>query len=171
MQKLFHLFLDIALLRKGPQDVPAIQSLLTLSACTYLIVGMIQVLVAGEAVRGIVLTFVEFILLGGFVFGLLSFYKKPERFTQTLIAMLGAGTIIGLVAIPLMPAITSSNEQLSVLPFLLYLTLISWSVMVSAFILQHALGISRQLGVAWSMGYLVFFIILSGIFFPVSQVS
>ncbi len=89
MKEILRLFVQIALLRRGPQDLPASLLLLVLTVIGYLGVN----LMVGSAVlrdyhwRGLLLADAVFMLL--WYIGLLSLAGRPERILQTLTAIFG----------------------------------------------------------------------------------
>lgn len=101
MHALIRLFIDIALHRKGPQDIPAGGAMLGLALCAYLAFGAASLwptaagtgLLAGQLALDLVLV----VLVFG---GLLAVTGRAARVPQTLAALLGTGALLSAVALP-----------------------------------------------------------------------
>ena len=159
MSTLFNLFFDICLLRKGPQDIPASLVLLKLCLLTYALSGLLTLLSgtgAGYPLQALVLVLVDIILLAGVSYGVLLFLGQPQRFTQTLTALSGTGTLLQLIALPLglWYDRAASSDGVAIIPALLWLSLLLWSITITAHILRHAFAITFALGVLYALGYL-----------------
>jgi len=155
MTELLRLFTQIALLRKGPQDLPASPILLALTIFGYFVIH----LVVGTAlppmpgpwinhlILDIVFTFCWYALL-------LYVAKKPERFLQTTTAVYGYQTVLS----PLLVAalwLQRRFEQDSLWQFpvtLVSLALLIWIIAANSHIVKAALE--------WSMAPSVALVIL-----------
>jgi hypothetical protein len=167
MLALFNLFVDLCLLRRGPQDVPASPVLLKLSLLAYAGVGLLVLLVSTEPLTALVQTLLDVVLLTGLTYTILSFQKYGARFGQTLIALTGSGTLLGLVALPVVvwlegEAAAGGDVEL---PSLLFLLLLGWSIAVMAHILRHALSTTHWMGLLYALAYLAVSIAFSGLLF------
>ncbi len=95
MTELLRLYSQIALLRKGPQDVPAVGLGLVLTAVAYFIVNAVMVLLlpllSGPWLRALVLD-VAFTLV--WYWALLRIMGRRARFVQTAAAILGYRTVL-----------------------------------------------------------------------------
>jgi hypothetical protein len=96
MQSLFRTYLDIALWRKGPQDLPASPRLCALMALLYVGITFVQArfmhypLADGMAMVAVdVCNQVTWLVL------LLVFFSRVQRIPQTLNAVLGVGVLLG----------------------------------------------------------------------------
>ena len=95
MQELIRLYTQIALLRRGPQDLPASALLLALTVAGYFAINFIVSVVLppfpGPWVQqlcvDVVFTFVWYVLL-------LRIVRKPERFLQTATAVYGYQAVL-----------------------------------------------------------------------------
>lgn len=157
MPLLVKAFLDIALFRRGPQDLPP-SSLLLLLALAFHLFGSTALSVTEYSpwqalLAGIVDTVVLVLLAGT----LLISYGKKERLTQTLTALAGTGGLISLAAIPLVSllAYLKTQDLATDVPILFLLLLIIWSIAIVGNILRHALSVGPGLGTGLS---LVFYI-------------
>jgi hypothetical protein len=130
------LFFDIAILRKGPQDVPASIWVLRVVLPVYVLINLLISLINEPFSTAALQIMVDFGFVFAFVWPLLYFAAKLARFRQTLCALLGTDAIISVFAIP---AIASLSAQPSGLAVLFMFILMIWHWLVSAHILRHAL--------------------------------
>jgi len=159
MRALFDLFFDICLLRRGPQDVPASVSLLWLCVLTYLASGYAALLAgvgAAYPLHALVLALTDLALLAGMSYAVLHALGHRARLTQTLTALTGCGTLLQLIALPLGIWFDRANAARSgaELPFILWLALLTWSIVVSAHILRHAFAVNFGIGLLYAFAYL-----------------
>lgn len=154
MVALFNLFLDICLFRKGPQDVPASTALLKLCLIAYTLSGLLVLLLNTSIPVAILQILLDLVLLSGLLYWGLILHHHPQRFEQSLSALTGVGTLMGLLALPLMLWIVNQTADDDVsLPSLLLLALIGWSIAITAHILRHAFETSLGFGILYALGY------------------
>lgn len=154
MLALFNLFLDICLLRKGPQDTPASMALLKICLLAYALSGLLVLLFSTPAPVALSQILLDMVLLSGLLYLALTLRRHPKRFEQTLSALTGTGALMGLLALPLMSWIIHQEEGANTaLPSLLLLVLMVWSIAIMAHILRHAFEISIWLGALCALGY------------------
>ena len=80
--------------------------------------------------------------------------RHPLRFEQTLSALTGTGTLMGLLALPLMVWIVQQSPDGDIaLPSLLLLGLMAWNIAIMAHILRHALNTPIWGGALYALGY------------------
>ena len=163
MRALFDLFLDICLFRKGPQDVPAGMALLKLCLLGYGLSGLMVLLLNTPAPVAILQILLDLVLLAGLLHLALLARRHSRRFEQTLSALTGTGTLMGLLALPVMFWIISQGPDGDVQwPSLLLLALMAWSVAIMAHILRHALDIPVWAGALGALGYTFLSLTLTG---------
>jgi hypothetical protein len=98
MQQLLQLFIDIAMFRRGPQDLPASRSLVSLMFAIYALSGCAQVLLMGWDLRStLLLVLIDTVMLCGWVWAVLVFFSRRQRFIQTMTAVLGIGTLLAIL--------------------------------------------------------------------------
>ena len=154
MHALFDLFFEICLFRKGPQDVPAGMALLKLCLLGYGLSGLAMLLLSTPFPVAILQILLDLVLLAGLLHLALLARRHPRRFEQTLSALTGTGTLMGLLALPLVVWITQQSSEGDIqLPSLLLLALMAWSIAIMAHILHHALNIPLWVGALSALGY------------------
>jgi hypothetical protein len=100
MLKLLQTFVDITLWRKGPQDLPAARFLALCALVAYVSTSFIQVQLFHLRLRTAVLIIaVDVVMLLGWLWVVLAFFGRRQRFVQTITAVLGVGTLMGLLDI------------------------------------------------------------------------
>lgn len=171
MYALFNLFLDICLLRKGPQDVPPSPILLKLTLLAYGVSSLLILLLVTAAGAAIMQALTDILLLAGLTYVALHSVQLSARYTQTLTALAGAGTLLGVLALPLFFWIGQAAQRQTdaSLPGLLFLGLIVWDLAVMSHILRHALSVNRWIGLLYALAYFFISIMLRNLLFPVEQ--
>ncbi len=178
MQALVRLFIDIALHRKGPQDVPAAGAVLGLALGAYLALGALALLPQTAGV-GVLLSHlaVDLALVLLCFGGLLVLTGRADRLGQTLAALFGTGALLSAVALPFVwllagaPHEADSPGELplaTLLGSLGLFTLLIASLLVTGHIARHALDWSYPAGVLLAVLYLAASVALFRWLFPVS---
>jgi hypothetical protein len=143
LRALFKALVDIALLRRGPEEVPASPVLLGVVIAIY--VGVVLLVAApfigspGRAAAELALS-VTFTLL--FYRGVLQFARKTERFTQTMTALYGISAVFSPVVLPLVAALAAQAKAQTPPPALLILGILFlciWGIAITVYILRSAL--------------------------------
>lgn len=142
MTELIRLFAQIALLRQGPQDVPASGLLLAATVLGYSVVNIAVSLVmppiAGPWLKHLL---VEIAFLLAWYALLLRFVGRPERYPQTATAVFGYQAVLS----PLWIASSWLIQRFAEVPAwqfpvsLIGLVLLVWMIVVNSNILKSAL--------------------------------
>ena len=153
---IIHFFLDLCALRRKPQDLPASTVLFALVLAAGLCGGLLLATAAGAPVlEGLGQTALDFLLMLAALQLGLKLVGKQRRFVQSATALVGAETVIGLVALlPVSlagPALEESPQL--VLAGFLFLALVVWSVVVSGHILRHSFDLTFGQGVAIAIAF------------------
>jgi hypothetical protein len=164
MYQLIVLFFEIAILRKGPQDVPPSPWLLKLLLPAYVTVNVLVLLLNGDLSTALLQITVDFLLTVGFSWPLLHFAGKPARFRQTLCALIGTDTLISFFAIP---AVASLSSQATDLAYIAMLVLMVWHWLVSGHIFRHALDKPLFFGLGLALLYILISSQVMALLFPV----
>ncbi|KAA6185197.1 hypothetical protein F2Q65_09830 [Thiohalocapsa marina] len=167
MLPILHFFVELCLLRRRPQDLPGSRALLGLVVLAALLGGMLLAITAGASVMaGLAQTALDILLLLGALHLGLKLLNRQPRFLQTATSLLGADTLIGVVAllpVGLAAPGTDAGGQL-MLAGLLFLGLVVWSVLVAAHILRHALEIRLAQGAAIAVAFdILSFMLIGGL--------
>ncbi len=162
---------QICLLRKGPQAFPYSWSLFVIMLVTYLVADVI--LFVAQGLRGIDIiteTLCDMALQLVFFILVLGIWRKLPRFNQTTTALLGTGTIIMLVAVPLSFAATllPASFVVDIAQVLLY-GILAWSILVMGNIARHALDTGLTIGIVIAGTYTLLNLVLFAVFFPIKS--
>ena len=166
METLFRATLAIALLRKGPQTLPASPFLLYLVLVVHWATGVVLGLFSLSLPLALLSSLTGTLIMVALVHGLLLLHGLHSRVTQTLSALAGCEVLIGLLALPL-TALFYTGGTMAELAALLSLLLLGWNVAVAAHIFRHALNVSMGMGLLFAIGYTLISLSLSGLVGPV----
>jgi hypothetical protein len=165
LKALLNYFVDLCLLRVGPQDLPVSIPLLSILTGLNILVGWVMIV---DARGGLLTAFGESLFETGLMLAALYFALKSQqrlaRFPQTATALMGSGLLLGLLALPL---ISWSQRAESIEAGLLLLLLILWSIVVMGHILRNSFELSLSIGVGLAFGYTLLAWNLTILFFPV----
>jgi hypothetical protein len=167
LRLLFNFFIELAWLRRAPQDLPASPVLLVLVVLFGLAAGLLLAMTAGVRLgSGLVQTVLDIGLMLGALAVALRLIGRPARFLQTATALIGVDTLITLMAllpVGLARPVETENGLLA-LAGLLFMLLIAWSVLAIGHILRHAFELALFQGMAIAVGFdLLSFVIIGGI--------
>lgn len=149
-------FLQIALRRRGPEDLPDSRFLLLMAGAAYVVT---QALLASSVyatpfalARSLVL---DLLLLCGCLWGLLRLAGHTARYRQTLTAVLGTGALLSLCMLPFNYWLDLAAEpgKPALAPTLGLLAVVSWSLVVNGHIFSRALSRPFVAGLAISVAY------------------
>lgn len=167
MLALFRFFIQLAILRRGPQDLPASSALLVLLAVINVLVGTANAVELFGGVRAALgANLLDLFLTMLLLFALLQFKGHLARWQQTASAFFGLGVLAGLI----MLLVRSPAQGLGVgdIAILLDLVLAVWLHIALGNVLRHALGVPLLAGVMIMLSYTVLaFNLIARIFPPV----
>ncbi|WP_440997821.1 hypothetical protein [Arhodomonas sp. SL1] len=152
LQHIARIVLDICLLRRGPQDLPASTSLLGLAIAASALVGYPTMRALPEAtgtpgmdvIVGLVVTF-------AFAYGLLQAHGLGNRLVQTASALFATDVVISAIALVVLTLVPGQAPVAS----LALLVLVVWNVAIVGHIFRHALDTGMSLGVAWALALMI----------------
>lgn len=153
---LFSEFLQVCLLRKRPQDLPASPILFLLAVSCYGLISAALLLPTQSPgfalLTGLIEAGMLLLITGLFVY----LRSVPERWLQTSTALAGTGTVFSLIAFPLFywRVFFSIGPEAQTLIGLLVTLLVLWNIAVMSHILRNALSSSWMLGVLGSITYI-----------------
>jgi hypothetical protein len=167
---LVHFFIELCLLRRNPQDLPASTTLFGLVLAVAVVGGLLLSLTAGASLAaGLAQTLLDLLLMLGVLHLATKALNKQARYVQTATALVGVDVVIGLVALlPVslaQPVATGAEPGAGVLlAGLMFLVLVGWSVLVVGHILRHAFDVSLAQGVVIAIAFDVFsFVVISAL--------
>ena len=165
--------LSLLLLKSAPQDLPYSPLLTAKLVAFYLVSGFIvlQTTINPEDLyAGLLLGLaIQYI----FTYMVLRALNKKSRFEQTFCAILGVGLLFNLMSWPVFSVLSdgSMSDAVKASMSLLFLMLMSWEVLVKAYIFRHALEMKMFSALALSFSLLFISIALSQLIFPVEAAS
>lgn len=167
MLALLRFFIQLARLRRGPQDLPASPALLVLLAVLSVLVGTVNgAELFGGARAALGANLLDLFLSMVMLFALLQFKGHVARWQQTASAFLGLGVLAGLIMMLIKaPAVVLGISGFAMLADLM---IAIWLHIALGNVLRHALGIPLLAGVMIVLSYTVLaFSLIARIFPPV----
>jgi hypothetical protein len=169
MLRLAKAFLDIALWRRSPAQLPASLFLLGIVAGAVALLEVVGALLPpSQSDRILTRVILNVGLPLAFAWVVLAITRHGQRFLQTGIALLGVAVLAELVLYPLgsLLNVVGSDRPASIpLGLLLFIGLI-WYLLACANIWRAALDSGLGLGIAISVGYLLLSMVLEQQLFP-----
>lgn len=158
--------LDILLLRKGPQDLPAVQTPVLVSLIAYFSLNFLLLRSGLPAAQAMLHAFLACGVLVLYTHFLLRWRQLGVRFMQTLLALLLTGIVLGLLTVGPMRALTpfleavataESESEILVQPpawaVLMYAVVGLWHLVVMGHIFRHALDTTLGRGILLTLLY------------------
>lgn len=167
MLALLDAFLQIALRRRGPEDLPDSRFLLRLALVAYMLAQLPVVAVlygwTGAAMLAILM---DTGLLALFFWLTLKLTRRIGRYRRTLTALLGTGALLALPQAPLVffSKMATAAGQPPVGPTVGLLVVLFWSIIVQAHITARALSSNFGVGLAIALAYFILSYQVSGQF-------
>lgn len=165
MAALFKVFWQIALLRKGPQVLPASRELMLVVLAAHWLLGVVLVVDTFSLDRALLSGLVGTLILVATVHGLLVLRHRHSRVTQTLSALAGCEVLLGLLMLPLLAMLHLGGGAQS-MAALFWLLLIGWNVAIAAHIFRHALEVKQGLGLLFGVAYIILSMTLTSFLVP-----
>lgn len=149
-------FLQIALRRRGPEDLPDSRFLLLVAGLAYVATQAILAASAYGSAGGLVRSLVlDLVLLCGCLWGLLRLSGHAPRYRQTLTAVFGTGALLSVCMVPFNYWLDVAGEpgKPALAPTLGLLAVVSWSLVVNGHIFSRALSRPFAAGLVISVAY------------------
>ena len=162
-------WLQQCLLRRAPQDDPLSYTALQWSIAAYVLMDLLQAGTSSDWPVSLGMTLLDTLVMILFVWALLRLMKKSARFVQTLTALAGTGTLLGIVGLPLMlqaARTTQAEDAAAGILVLSWLLMLVWSIAVQAHIFRHALSAGYATGLLVAGLHMVLIITLVETLFP-----
>jgi hypothetical protein len=171
MNALARAIFDIAMLRLGPEDLPASRFLLRVTLFAYVVFGAIgSAFYVGGPAELLGQTGLDLVLVFGFFGLLLLLNRKSARLQQTMTAVLGTGSLLYLVRLPLDLWLNAlPDDAPATVPALLMLLLAVWSIIITGHILNRALEIPFLGGIVLGVAFFVINVATYAALFPVGN--
>ena len=169
MIQLVKLFWDICALKAAPQDLPASSFLLMLVLAAYFVTGAVVAAFQWPLSQALVAALLDTVFLTIISRVLLWARMLSARFIQTLTALAGSGTVMTLIALPLVlwqGLVGVTDVNVPTLPSWLLMVWMIWNVVVVGHILRHALSTVLPLGIVLAAVYAYITFQLMRIFLP-----
>jgi hypothetical protein len=165
-------FIDIALHRRGPDELPPSLFLLSVLIGLYLLAGFVGLWTLGVLDPGNAkLLFIDVVLFPAYVFVALRLFGHDRRFPQTMIALLGVDIVLNVVGLPL--ALWSRSIAVppdpGSAPMMLRLLLVLWWIDVAGFVLSRGIGRPYFVGVLFVLVYVLTSIGIGDFLFPAAS--
>lgn len=162
MRSLFQLFLDIALWRRGPRDVPAAGTMYLFVAAVYFLVGTVEAAVVRGWPTAFFLSAADLALVLVVLFVPLLATRLTHRFLQAATAVLGAGIVVALPRVALLFVVEQlgARHPLAFLVWLAALALIAWYLAIVANVVRLSTERPLAIGVLAALAYFVSSILL-----------
>lgn len=156
MLRILDVFLQIALRRLGPEDVPDSRFLLLLTGLVYVLAqGLLALPVYHASLMLARSLALDLLLLCGCLWGLLRLTDHAVRYQQTLTAMFGTGALLGVCMLPFNYWLDMAAEpgKANMGPTIGLLAVISWSLAVNGHIFSRAMSLPFAAGLVISLAY------------------
>jgi len=171
MFEILRLFYDIALFKKGPQDVPFSKLLTQTTLIGYASVSFLMFFMGSHFPKALLQVGTDILLLAGFTYITLSITGKLARYQQTFCALLGTDMLISLCAIPATASMLVANNILGDMAVLAMIGLMLWHWAVLGHIFRHTLSESFSFGFGIGFLYMFSAYLVMGLLFPEVSVA
>jgi hypothetical protein len=173
------LFLDIAMHRKGPQDVPAERGVFVFALAAYLLAGAAALWPTASGTREVFgQLMLDLVLMVAVCAALLALTGRAVRLGQTLAALFGTGALLSAAALPFVWLLAATLGGVETMPetippaaalsSIALFGLLLASLLVTGHILRHALDWSYAGGVMAATAYFALSTFIFRSVFPVS---
>jgi len=154
MKKVIDVFWKICLFKLAPQDLPVSSFLLLVSMLGYGLAGVLVGLMSLSPGQAIISSVLDIALVGSMTQLLLWIKEMGPRFQQAFTALMGTGAIMGFLALPLVFLQVQAGDQPALLPSVMLLGLVMWSLGIVGHILRHTISAPFYVGVLLAVLYM-----------------
>ncbi len=152
-------FIDICMFKAGPADIPASAWLMKLSLLCYFILSLLINTFEYGFLVSFLASIIEIVFVLFVVNILLQFRGLTNRYFQTVAAIAGTSSCIGIVALPVMMLFHffegSEDVRVTVLAAWLMILLTLWSLAVTGHIFKQALAIKQGTAIVIAVAYVI----------------
>jgi len=148
-------FLDIALIRDGPQCLPTSRLLLTVAYLGYAVVAVVVFGMRYSASTVIAAVVLDLVLVTAFFALVLDFKGQRARIVQSLTAIVGTSALLGFCLLPVQVWLLQADhgEAIHQGHALVWLLLVAWDMLIRANVLRNALELRWGMALAYSFAY------------------
>lgn len=164
MDTILKTIIGIALLRTGPQSLPASTVLTAVAVAVHGLVGLLHGLLSLPPGRAVWSALLGTLIMVAVVHGALVFTGRGARTRQTLAALAGCEVVVGLVALPLVAGLGEGGAGAA---GLLLLALLGWNLAIAGHVFRHALETGPFGGFGVAVGYMVLSFVVVDAVMPV----
>lgn len=153
MGTLIRVIWQIALMRQGPQQLPASSFLMWLVLAVHWLTGVLLGLFTLPALESLLSALAGTLIMAAVVHTLLLLYRYHQRLVQTLTALAACEVMLGLFAIPptVLFYVGGGVQDIAAMMLLL---LLGWNVAIAAHIFRHAVGVMIGIGLVFAIAYI-----------------
>jgi hypothetical protein len=173
MSALLHKFIQIALLREGPQELPGLAMVLWIALAAVFMTSLAGLLFAYPFQGAVFRSLAAIAIPAAIIYAALRLKDRQSRFLQCYAAICGASAVVYALALPLMPIFFSANvSTLSGKLIIVFMLLLDvWMLLISAHIFRHTFEVGMATGVSLALGLMVFTLVAIESITPASSVQ
>ena len=152
-------FVSLSLFRSSPANLPTSQACLAITIVAYYAVGLALLLDQRSALQIFFQVAIDVFMLALICYLVLRFLGKPQRFLQTLTALVGVGLIISIAASPLYLMTNEADLEAGNAPIILQLNLavLIWNLAAISLIFKRSFEIQTLLAGFISFNYFLLY--------------
>lgn len=154
------LYFKIAFFKASPDQLPLNISCMLKALLIYCAINLFLLNTQSSLIQVLMQIFVELSLLSFFVYFGLKIKQTPERFLQTLSALIGAGMVISLISTPIYYIFTPqflNQEEVSQSFINITVVLLVWNLAIISHIFKRSFEINMIMAAVLSFNYLILF--------------
>ena len=161
-------FVEIALFRKAPQDLPESRLLLGLALGAHAALGMALYAMRKDPLTALIAGATGTLLLVALTLSLLFAIGLAPRTVRTLTALSGIDVVIGVVGLPVTAWLNAATgaSPIDGVASLAFVVLLIWNLAVAGHVLRHALSVPLPMGVVLALIIFVVSVIVMMRLFP-----
>lgn len=171
MSALLNKFIQIALLREGPQELPGLSMVLWIAVAAVFVTSLAGLLFAYPLHGAVFRSLAAIAIPAAILYAALHLKSRQSRFLQCYAAICGASAVVYVLALPLMPIFFSANVSTLAgkLVIVFMLALDVWMLLISAHIFRHTFDVGMSTGVSLALGLMVLTLVAIEAVTPVSS--
>jgi hypothetical protein len=157
MSGLLQKFLQIALLRAAPQELPGYSLVFWIAIAAVFVTSFAGLMFAYPFADALTRSIAAILIPGAIVYVALLVKRIPSRFQQCYAAMCGASAVVYVIALPLMPAFFSASVSTTAgkLVVMVILLLDVWMLLINAHVFRHTFEVGLATGVSLALALMV----------------